>query len=222
MTNSRGIITQKNARNNYAIFCSFSTIQFSIQSGPSTNLRQDGSFDSAVHHLTTSQISELVEPDPRHNTNQQDDSPNNHSPKLNLQHILIVIRLRSKRNRNQHREQDHIPADAVVLVQFLRIVDSAVQRGYKVLRDSDDRLDEDEDIGDQPEDGVGGHEVRAVVADLVVLDHDEAGEGGEQRDVVEGGVRVGAFFLLLGCVGWLDDEDALDEEDEGGGVEELL
>jgi len=34
-------------------------------------------------------------------------------------------------------------------------------------------------------------------------------------------VRVGALFLLGGCVGGLDDEDALDEEDEGGGVEEL-
>jgi hypothetical protein len=29
------------------------------------------------------------------------------------------------------------------------------------------------------------------------------------------------LFLLGGCVGGLDDEDALDEEDEGGGVEEL-
>jgi hypothetical protein len=82
-------------------------------------------------------------------------------------------------------------------------------------------LDEDQDVGDESEDSVGGDEVGAAVADLVVFDYDEAGEGGEEGDVVEGGVRVGAFLLLFGGVGWLDDEDALDEEDKGGGVEEL-
>lgn len=33
---------------------------------------------------------------------------------------------------------------------------------------------------------------------------------------------VGAFLLLLRGVGGLDDEDALDDKEEGGGVEELL
>ena len=180
----------------------------------------------AAHHrclvdLTTSQIPKLAQPNPRHNSNQQDNSPNNHSPKLNLQHILVVIRLRSQRNSNQHRQQDHIPADAVVLVQLLRILHSAVKRRHKVLGDSDDSLDEHQDVGYEAEDGVRRDEVRTAVADLVVFDHDQAGEGGEQGDVVEGGVRVGALFLLGGCVGWLDDEDTLDEEEEGGGVEEL-
>jgi hypothetical protein len=176
----------------------------------------------SLPNLTTSQISKLAKPNPRHNPNQQDQSSDNHRPKLNLQHILIVIRLRSQRNRDQHRQQDHIPADAVVLVQLLRILHPAVQRGHKVLRDADDRLDEDQDVGDEAEDGVRRDKVRAAVADLVVFDHDEAGEGGEEGDVVEGGVRVGALFLLRGCVGRLDDEDALDEEEEGGGVEERV
>ena len=180
----------------------------------------------AAHHhylvnLATSQIPKLAQPNPRHNANQQDNSPNNHSPKLNLQHVLVVIRLRSQRNSNQHRQQDHIPADAVVLVQLLRILHSAVKRRHKVLGDSDDSLDEHQDVGYEAEDGVRRDEVRTAVADLVVFDHDQAGEGGEQGDVVEGGMRVGALFLLGGCVGWLDDEDALDEEEEGGGVEEL-
>ena len=109
----------------------------------------------------------------------------------------------------------------MVLVQLLRILHTTIQRGHKVLRDSHDRLDEDQDVGDESEDSVWGDEVGAAVADLVVFDHDQAGESGEQGDVVEGGVRVGALFLLGGCVGWLDDEDALDEEEEGGGVEEL-
>jgi hypothetical protein len=197
-------------------------IQSSIQS-----LRSSGNTTtycpslSLLPNLTTTQIPKLAQPNPRHNPNQQDENPHKHRPKLNLQHILVVIRLRSQRNRRQHRQQNHIPADAVVLVQLLRILHPAVQRGHKVLRDADDRLDEDQDVGDEAEDGVRRDKVRAAVADLVVFDHDQAGEGGEERDVVEGGVRVGALFLLRGCVGWLDDEDALDEEDEGGGVEEL-
>ena len=91
----------------------------------------------------------------------------------------------------------------------------------EVLRDTDNGLQGRQDVCDQAKDGVRRLEVRSVVADLVVFDHDQAGESGEQGDVVEGGVRVGALFLLGGCVGWLDDEDALDEEEEGGGVEEL-
>jgi hypothetical protein len=197
-------------------------IQSSIQS-----LRSSGNTTtycpslSLLPNLTTTQIPKLAQPNPRHNPNQQDENPHKHRPKLNLQHILVVIRLRSQRNRRQHRQQNHIPADAVVLVQLLRILHPAVQRGHKVLSNADDRLDQDQDVGDEAEDGVRRDKVRAAVADLVVFDHDQAGEGGEERDVVEGGVRVGALFLLRGCVGWLDDEDALDEEDEGGGVEEL-
>ena len=64
-------------------------------------------------------------------------------------------------------------------------------------------------------------EVCAIMVEFVVLDYDEAGDGREDGEVVEGGVRVGALFLLLGCVGGLKDEDGLDEEEDGGGVEEL-
>lgn len=63
--------------------------------------------------------------------------------------------------------------------------------------------------------------MRAVVRELVVLDDDEAGDGGKDGDIVEGGVGVGAFPLLLGGVSGLEDEDAFDEEQYGGGVEEL-
>lgn len=66
-----------------------------------------------------------------------------------------------------------------------------------------------------------GLEVRAVVVELVVLDDDEAGDGGQEGEVVERAVRVGALFLLLRGVGGLEDEDGLNEEEEGGGVEEL-
>ena len=56
----------------------------------------------------------------------------------------------------------------------------------------------------------------SFVAEFVVFDDDEAGDGGQGCDVVEGGVDVGALFLLFGGVGWLEDEDALDEEEDGG------
>ena len=55
------------------------------------------------------------------------------------------------------------------------------------------------------------HEVRAVVADLVVLDHNQSSDGCEERNIIEGRVRVCAFLLLLCGVGGLNDEDALDE-----------
>ena len=61
----------------------------------------------------------------------------------------------------------------------------------------------------------------SVVVEFIVFDHDEAGDGGEEGDVVECRVGVGALFLLLGGVCGLEDEDGLDEEEEGGGVEKL-
>ena len=61
----------------------------------------------------------------------------------------------------------------------------------------------------------------AIMGDLIVLDYDEACNASEKADVVESSVGVGAFLFLLGCVRGLKDEDALDQEEEGGGVEEL-
>jgi hypothetical protein len=69
---------------------------------------------------------------------------------------------------------------------------------------------------------VGGFEVHAVVGGFVVVDDDETGDGGEEGGGVQGGVDVGALFLLFGGVGGLEDEGGLDEEEEGRGVEKLL
>lgn len=91
----------------------------------------------------------------------------------------------------------------------------------KVLGDSNHSLQCCEDVRDQAEDGVRRNEVCAVVADLVVLDHDQSSDGCEKRNIVESCVRVCAFLLLLCSVRGLDNEDALDEQEEGGGVEEL-
>ena len=56
---------------------------------------------------------------------------------------------------------------------------------------------------------------------FIVFDYGEAAYCGEECYVVEGGVRVCALLFLLCGVRGLDDEDALDEEEHGGGVEEL-
>jgi hypothetical protein len=64
-------------------------------------------------------------------------------------------------------------------------------------------------------------EVCPVVADLIVFNYNQSGDGCQKGDVVECGVRIRAFLLLLCGVSGLDNEDALDEEEERGGVEEL-
>ena len=63
------------------------------------------------------------------------------------------------------------------------------------------------------------HEVCAVVADLVVLYHDQSSDSCEKRNIVESRVCVCAFLLLLRGMCGLDNEDALDEQEESGGVE---
>ena len=109
----------------------------------------------------------------------------------------------------------------MVLIQCFRLLHAAINPGREVLRDPHHGLQDDQDVGDEAEDGVRALEVDAPVVELVVLDDHQPGHGGEERDVVQRGVRVGALFLLLGRVCWLENEDGLDEEEEGGGVEEL-
>lgn len=109
----------------------------------------------------------------------------------------------------------------MVFPDGLRIVNPAVQVREVVLRDTDNGLDSEDDVGDQPEDGVGGLEMRASVADLVVLDYDQAGKEGQDRSAIKDGVNVGASTFLLRCVGRLEDEDCLSSQENAGGVEEL-
>jgi len=63
--------------------------------------------------------------------------------------------------------------------------------------------------------------MHTAVADLVVLDDDEARDGRRDGDVIEARVPVCAVFLLLLGMSWLKDENSLDEEEDSGGVEEL-
>lgn len=63
--------------------------------------------------------------------------------------------------------------------------------------------------------------MRAVVIDLVVLDDDKTSDGGKDGDIVECSVCECTLLLLLCGMCRLDDENALYEEEDGGGVEEL-
>lgn len=109
----------------------------------------------------------------------------------------------------------------MVLVHSLGVVDAAEHCWEIVLRDADEGLDDEEDVGDQAEDGVRGAEVLAAVGNFVVFDYDKAGDESEDAGAIEDGVDVGAFLLLFGGVGWLEEEDCLSAEKDTGGVEEL-
>jgi len=135
-----------------------------------------------------------------------------------MQHILIEIRLRRRAYRCQCQRKDDISRNAVVLVDALRVVHAPVQTRCEKLRDADQRLDDDEDVGDEAEDGVWGLKMYAIVRELVVFDDDEAGDEGEDADVVEGGVDVGSLPLLGRGVGGLQDEGTLSYEEDASRV----
>lgn len=107
----------------------------------------------------------------------------------------------------------------MILVQRLRVVHPAIQSRREVLRDAHNHLHGDHAVGGQAEDAVGALQMR--IGRFVVFDDREASDGGEEGDVVEGSVGVCALLFLLCRVRWLHDEDALDEEEHRGGVEEL-
>ena len=67
----------------------------------------------------------------------------------------------------------------MILVDTLRSLRAPEYTRGIVLGDADDRLQEEEDVGDEAEDGVGGFEMCAGVGDLVVFDDDEGGKEGE-------------------------------------------
>ena len=110
----------------------------------------------------------------------------------------------------------------MILVERLCIVYTSVQSRHEELRHPDECLQPDQDVGDESEDGMRRDEVCSVVRELVVLDDYQSGNRCEERKVVECRVCVGSILLLLGSMCGLHDEDALDEEERGGGVEERV
>ena len=159
---------------------------------------------------------QLLHLDPRQNPRQRNNTRNNNSPKLHLEHILIKRRLRRRTNRRKHKHQNNIPTHTVVLVDALRIIHTAIQSRQEILREADQRLHNDQDVRDETQDRVRRLEMHALVRELVDLDDDETGDRGGKRDPVEARVYQCALLLLLGCVCWLQHEHALDVEEDGG------
>lgn len=68
----------------------------------------------------------------------------------------------------------------MVLVNGLGIVDASKDGGYVELRNANQGLNNHEDVGDEPKDGVRGLKVGAVVINFVIFDDDESSDEREK------------------------------------------
>lgn len=97
----------------------------------------------------------------------------------------------------------------MILVHRPCVTLSSIHTWHESLRDTDKRLDYDENVCDETKDGVRGLEVFAAVTYLVIEDYREAANESDKAKVVKSGMDVGALHLLLWGVSGLKDEDAL-------------
>ena len=104
----------------------------------------------------------------------------------------------------------------MVLVQLLCIVLSARQSWQEILRDTNESLDDEEDVGYKTKDGVRRLEVNAVVSDLVVFDDDQTGDGGEECNFIQTCVPPCTVLFLVFGMRRLKDEHSLGEEEDCG------
>lgn len=145
-----------------------------------------------------------------------------------MQHSRSLIKpsLRSRTNRRQRHHHDHIPTRPMVLVYRLGIIHAAIHLRGVVLRQADNRLQVEQNVGNEPHNGVGGLEVcaacvssahdrggrgkagegltRPLMQVLVVYNHHQSRHERQDACSVEHGVEVRALLFLLGRVGWLE------------------
>jgi len=95
----------------------------------------------------------------------------------------------------------------VVLIHGLSILHAAKEAWGVVLRETEQRLGDEEAVSDQAEDSVRRLEVCPAVRNLVVFDDDQAGDEAEDAAYVEGGMDDCALAFLGRSMGWLEDED---------------
>jgi hypothetical protein len=93
----------------------------------------------------------------------------------------------------------------MVFPHTLGILHAAIHSRCVVLRETHHSLEKDEDVEDEPEDGVWGFKVRVPWTLLVDFDYDEAGEEGRDAEEVEQEMGGCAGTFLPGRVGWLED-----------------
>jgi len=101
----------------------------------------------------------------------------------------------------------------VEFVARLGLVDAAEYDLRQVaLRETDERLDEDEDIGHEAYEPVYAGELLLGMVRFVHLDNDEAGDQGAHVDEVESRMDIGAVYFVLPGGRWLEDEDRLGQD----------
>lgn len=71
-----------------------------------------------------------------------------------MQYILVVVSLCGGRNCGETQNQYHVTTHTVILVDTFRILDATKDVGGIVLSDADDRLQEEENVSDETEDGM--------------------------------------------------------------------
>ena len=91
-----------------------------------------------------------------------------------MQHVLVESGLRGRSYGRQREHQYDVPADTMVFVKRLRVVDAAEQARNVVLRDADQGLDEEEDVDDQAKDVMGRSEMSTVVGKFVIFNDNES------------------------------------------------
>lgn len=106
--------------------------------------------------------------DPRKHAGNDQQPTNNHSPRLHMQYVLRIPRVRRCRCRDKEHQQDKVSEDTVVFVYLLCIVHSAVQLRNKELGEAHEGLNDKQDVRDGSEVGVHGFKVRNIVVHLVV------------------------------------------------------
>lgn len=138
-----------------------------------------------------------------------------------MENILIVRRLGGRHYGDREHDDEQIPAGAVILVNGLGVVDAAIKRWDVKLGKANQGLDEQQDVGGEADNGVGGLEVSAVVAGLIVINDNKGSQESEKGSAVENRVDVSAESLLLGSMRGLEDQNGLDAEEDPGRVEQL-
>ena len=110
----------------------------------------------------------------------------------------------------------------MVLVHGLAFVDASEYLLRHVeLREADESLTEDQDVGDQTEDAVWVCEACLWVACFVHLDNNQAHNEEHRCDQVHGKVPVCAHDFLGLCACRLEDEDGLRKEQYTGRIYKL-
>lgn len=165
---------------------------------------------------------QLLQLNPWHQTRQHEHTGQNNGPMLDMSHIQIIRRPTRRTHGRKSQRRNHIPADPVVLVRGLCIINAAIQRRCIVLCEPHDSLKEDGDVECKAEDGMRGLKVFVSGTGLVDLDDHKADEERGYADEVEEEVGQGAGAFLGGGVRGLEDESGLGYEEETSRVEQRM